>query len=51
MAGKHRKRPFGDKGSLPGLASRALGWSFASNVIARLGTLPIGIVLARLLVS
>jgi O-antigen/teichoic acid export membrane protein len=47
--GKHRKRPFGDKGSLPGLASRALGWSFASNVIARLGTLPIGIVLARLL--
>ncbi|HET7017419.1 MAG TPA: lipopolysaccharide biosynthesis protein [Streptosporangiaceae bacterium] len=47
--GKHRKRLFGDKGSLPGLASRALGWSFASNVIARLGTLPIGIVLARLL--
>lgn len=47
--GKHRRRPFGDKGSLPGLASRALGWSFASNVIARLGTLPIGIVLARLL--
>jgi O-antigen/teichoic acid export membrane protein len=49
MAGKHRKRPFGDKGSLPGLASRALGWSFGSNVVARLGTLPIGIVLARLL--
>lgn len=47
--GKHRRRPFGDKGSLPGLASRALGWSFASNAIARLGTLPIGIVLARLL--
>ena len=45
--GRHRRRA--DKGSLPGLASRALGWSFASNLIARVGTLPIGIVLARLL--
>jgi O-antigen/teichoic acid export membrane protein len=39
----------GHRGSLPGLASRALGWSFASNLTARVGTLPIGIVLARLL--
>src|SRR5580658_8248696 len=46
--GKHRKRR-GEKNSLPGLASRALGWSFISNATARLGTLPIGIVLARLL--
>src|SRR6204780_3163664 len=45
--GRHRRRA--DKGSLPGLASRALGWSFASNLIARVGTLPVGIVLARLL--
>ena len=47
--GRHRKRRRGDKGSLPGLASRALGWSFISNLTARLGTLPVGIVLARIL--
>ncbi|HUC58437.1 MAG TPA: oligosaccharide flippase family protein [Streptosporangiaceae bacterium] len=42
--GRHRRQV-----ALPGLASRALGWSFASNLVARVGTLPIGIVLARLL--
>ena len=36
-------------GSLGSQASRALGWSFASNLTSRLGTLGIGIVLARLL--
>ncbi len=45
---RHRRRK-GDKRSLPGLASRALGWSFISNLTARVGTLPLGIVLARLL--
>jgi PST family polysaccharide transporter len=39
----------GEKSSLAGVASRALGWSFANNTTARIGTLPIGIVLARLL--
>jgi O-antigen/teichoic acid export membrane protein len=43
------RRPKGDRSSLAGLASRALGWSFANNTTARIGTLPIGIVLARLL--
>ena len=38
-----------DKNTLVGRASRALGWSFASNAIARLGTVAIGIALARLL--
>src|ERR1022692_486374 len=38
-----------EKGSLASLASRALGWSFANNLTARLGTLPIGVLLARLL--
>jgi O-antigen/teichoic acid export membrane protein len=41
--------PAAERNSLAGLASRALGWSFASNTTARIGTLPIGIVLARLL--
>ena len=49
MQGKHRRRTPGGAASLGGLASRALGWSFGSNIIARVGTLPIGIVLARLL--
>jgi O-antigen/teichoic acid export membrane protein len=50
MSGRHsRRRSRTEKGSLAGLASRALGWSFASNMIARLGTLPLGVVLARLL--
>jgi len=35
--------------SLGGLASRALGWSFLNNAFSRLGTLGIGVVLARLL--
>jgi len=35
--------------SLGSQASRALGWSFAGNLTSRLGTLAIGIVLARLL--
>ena len=48
MSGKHRKRRRNDA-SLSGKASRALGWSFASYLTAKLGTLPIGIVLARLL--
>jgi len=43
------RRSLGEEGSLAGLASRALGWSFASNAAARFGVLPIGIVLARIL--
>jgi PST family polysaccharide transporter len=35
--------------SLSHVASRALGWSFLNNALARLGTLAIGIILARLL--
>lgn len=35
--------------SLAERASRAFGWSFASNAVARLGSVPITIVLARLL--
>jgi O-antigen/teichoic acid export membrane protein len=38
-----------DKNTLVGRASRAVGWSFASNATARLGTVAIGIALARLL--
>src|ERR1700733_4030107 len=49
MAPRRMRRPQGDRSSLAGLASRALGWSFANNTTARIGTLPIGIVLARLL--
>jgi O-antigen/teichoic acid export membrane protein len=43
------KRLLADKGTLAGVASRALGWSFFNNAFARLGTLGIGIALARLL--
>jgi O-antigen/teichoic acid export membrane protein len=46
------KRLLGDKdkkGGLAGLASRALGWSFFSTALGRLGTLGIGVLLARLL--
>jgi O-antigen/teichoic acid export membrane protein len=43
---RHRRA---DKSSLANLASRALGWSFASNLTARLGTFAIGVMLARLL--
>src|SRR5436309_3069559 len=35
--------------SLAGVAGRAVGWSFLSNAVGRLGTVGIGIVLARLL--
>ncbi len=50
MSGKHAgRRSRAERSSLAGLASRALGWSFASNMVARLGTLPLGVVLARLL--
>jgi PST family polysaccharide transporter len=43
------RRSRAGESSLAGLASRALGWSFANNATARLGALPVGIVLARLL--
>jgi PST family polysaccharide transporter len=36
-------------GSLATRASRAIGWSFASNAVAKLGSLPIAILLARML--
>ena len=50
VRGRHRRRrPPADKSSLAGRASRALGWSFANNMVARLGTLPLGVILARLL--
>jgi O-antigen/teichoic acid export membrane protein len=43
-----KQRPKRQK-SLGGLATRALGWSFFNNAFARIGTLGIGVVLARLL--
>jgi O-antigen/teichoic acid export membrane protein len=39
----------GSKSTLLGRASRALGWSFLSVALVRLGTFGIGVVLARLL--
>lgn len=42
---RHRR----DGRTLAALASRALGWSFLSTAVSRLGTMGIGIVLARLL--
>jgi O-antigen/teichoic acid export membrane protein len=39
----------GDNNTLMGRASRALGWSFLSVALVRLGTFGIGVVLARLL--
>lgn len=52
--GRHARRggkggSLADKNTLVGRASRAVGWSFASNATARLGTVAIGIALARLL--
>src|ERR1039458_2807890 len=41
--------PLGDKNTLIGRASRALGVSFINIAAARLGTLAFGILLARLL--
>jgi O-antigen/teichoic acid export membrane protein len=46
---RHARQSGAAKNTLVGRASRALGWSFASNAIARLGTVAIGITLARLL--
>ncbi|MCO8271755.1 lipopolysaccharide biosynthesis protein [Actinoplanes sp. TRM 88003] len=43
------KLAVGEEGSLFSRAGRALGWSFASTALAKLSTLAIGIVLARLL--
>jgi PST family polysaccharide transporter len=43
------QRQLADKNTLAGRAFRALGWSFTSNAVARLGTVGIGIMLARLL--
>ncbi len=43
------KLTVGDKHTLMGQASRALGWSFASTAGGRLATLGIGVLLARLL--
>jgi O-antigen/teichoic acid export membrane protein len=39
----------GEKSTLAGLASRALGWSFFSTAFGRLGQMGIGVLLARLL--
>jgi len=39
----------GDQNTLAGRAGRALGWNFTSNALGRLGTMGVGIVLARLL--
>ena len=41
--------PLGEPGTLLGRATRALGWSFFNTALGRLGTLGIGIFLARLL--
>jgi PST family polysaccharide transporter len=38
-----------DKGTLAERASRAFGWSFLNNVVARFSTMGIGVALARLL--
>jgi O-antigen/teichoic acid export membrane protein len=38
-----------DEGTLGGRAARALGWNFTSNALGRLGTLGIGVMLARML--
>ena len=39
----------GDKDSLAGKASRALGWSFGSTILSRVANFGIGVMLARLL--
>jgi O-antigen/teichoic acid export membrane protein len=44
-----KRRSKEQKNGLSDLAGRALGWSFINNTAARLGTLGIGITLARLL--
>jgi O-antigen/teichoic acid export membrane protein len=42
-------RILGDKGTLSGKASRAVGWSFANTIATRVGTFGIGVILARML--
>jgi O-antigen/teichoic acid export membrane protein len=39
----------GEKTTLAGTAARALGWTFVSNALSKLGTVGIGVVLARML--
>lgn len=41
--------PAGNKGTLAGRATKALGWSFLNNMVARFSTLGIGVALARIL--
>jgi O-antigen/teichoic acid export membrane protein len=48
MSSRMRLR-LADQSTLAGRASRALGWNFTSNALGRLGTMGVGIVLARLL--
>ena len=52
--GRHAKgastgSSLGDKDSLAGKASRALGWSFTSTILSRVVTFGTGVILARLL--
>ncbi len=44
---KHRRKA--DEKSLASVAGRALGWSFFNTAFSRIGTMGIGILLARLL--
>jgi O-antigen/teichoic acid export membrane protein len=53
-AGRWHMRPAdgsgpADKATLAATASRALGWTFISNALSKLGTVGIGVVLARML--
>lgn len=41
--------PAANKGTLAGRATKALGWSFLNNMVARLSTVGIGVALARIL--
>jgi O-antigen/teichoic acid export membrane protein len=41
--------PAGSEGTLAGRATKALGWSFLNNMVARFSTLGIGVALARIL--
>ncbi|HEY6277604.1 MAG TPA: lipopolysaccharide biosynthesis protein [Streptosporangiaceae bacterium] len=47
--GRRRASGRGGRQTLAGRASRALGWSFTSTALGKLGTVGIGIMLARLL--
>ena len=47
---RHRVRgPAVNQGTLAGRATKALGWSFINNMVARFSTLGIGVALARIL--